>query len=123
MTTRSASSLAACTGSSTCSWQMTRSLKSGALLLSLILCVASCKTVPTVVERVTYVRPPEALLLPTPSPTPPLSETKSNEELLLYCLSAEAALMMCNADKARVRELPLPVPPEPELGGSWFDRE
>ena len=106
MTTQSESSSGQCIESSTRCWLTTQSLRNGALLLFLTLCVVSCATVPTTVERVTYVHPPAALLQPTPPPGQDLSEVESNEDLLKYCLDAKAALQMCNADKSRVLTFP-----------------
>ena len=99
-----------------------RKCATGAALLSLTVFVASCETTPTVIEKTTYVRPPVALITPTPYPDPPLHERRTNGELLGYCLAANAALAMCNEDKRRIREYPTPTPPEPEKPKGWFDR-
>ena len=122
MKKRSARSSVVCTYGSTDYAPRTRSFVSGVLLLCLLVFVASCTTTEIqYVDRVTYIRPSEVLTTATPEPIPPLEQVENNGALLGYCLASQAALRMCNADKARIRETPLPIPPAPPER-SWFDR-
>ena len=72
----------------------------GAVLLSLMLCSASCAHTKPVPETVTvHLRPPEHLLVPIELP---VLEGKTNGALLAWALALRRCVERANADRAAI---------------------
>lgn len=79
-----------------------RSIKTIITLCTLLLALSACaKSYPVCETEIQYIKPPLPLL--EPLPIPPFTGS-SNEDLLLYTLTLEENLTLCNARLSAIKK-------------------